>query len=249
MKKEYCVYVHTNKVTGKRYVGMASNPVKRWGKDGLGYSSNHEFHADILKYGWDGFSHEIIAVNLSRKEAEEKERFLIQKYDSANPSHGYNKGLGGIFGKKASAETKQKISEAGRRRFAKPEEHEKLSRAAIRRNQDPVKFANICEGNRRRWQDKKEHEKITNSLNAYYKANPDRRSEISKERKRFFKEHPEKKTTKRVYQLSLNGRFLNEWNSMTEAANFYQIDIRNISAVCKGKRKSAGGYSWQLVEG
>lgn len=259
----YVVYKHTNKTNGKCYIGITgrANPNRRW-CGGAGYSQNEYFYSAIQKYGWDGFEHSIIAEGLSLEEAYEMEKKLIKEYDSANRLYGYNLDLGGNGAGSRSEATRQKnretrirlyretdlrqkISEGGKRRFAKTEEHEKLSRAAILRNQDPQKFENICNGNRRRWEDIVEHEKVSKSLKDYYANNPSRCKEISDERKRFFAEHPEKKKTRAVDQFTTDGVFVKTWANMTDAGKAFGTSSQNISAVCNGRRKTAGGYVWR----
>lgn len=58
--KEFFVYQHINKQNGKRYIGITSQktPQKRW-KNGLGYMGQPLFYNAIVKYGWDGFTHEV----------------------------------------------------------------------------------------------------------------------------------------------------------------------------------------------
>lgn len=259
----YVVYKHTNKTNGKCYIGITgrANPNRRW-CGGAGYSQNEYFYSAIQKYGWDGFEHSIIAEGLSLEEAYEMEKKLIKEYDSANRLYGYNLDLGGNGAGSRSEATRQKnretrirlyretdlrqkISEGGKRRFAKTEEHEKLSRAAILRNQDPQKYENICKGNQRRWKDDNERIKVSNGLKKYYAENPERRKEMSEERKRFFTEHPEKKKTRTVVQLSKTGEVIRAWSSMTEAAKQFGTSSQNISAVCNGRRRTAGGYIWR----
>jgi len=90
----WSVYVHTNKINNKRYVGITSKkPEDRW-QNGFGYSGQ-VFYKAIQKYGWDNFDHEIIASNLTREEAENFERILILKLDSLVKHNGYNVAIGG----------------------------------------------------------------------------------------------------------------------------------------------------------
>ena len=90
MEKTYCVYIHTNKANGKRYVGMTSlKPEQRW-QNGQGYAFNDHFYNEIIKYGWDNFTHEIAADNLTKTEARIKEIELIQEYKTQDKELGYN---------------------------------------------------------------------------------------------------------------------------------------------------------------
>lgn len=111
---KYCVYVHTNKINNKKYVGLTSevNPEARWGAHGGRYKQNKHFYAAIVKYGWDNFEHEIIATELSQEEASILERELIASFNTTNPDYGYNILQGGITGTRGplSDETKLKIS-------------------------------------------------------------------------------------------------------------------------------------------
>ena len=90
----YCVYKHTSP-SGKVYIGITKyNPTKRW-RNGKGYHENSYFWRAICKYGWDAFTHEIVASLLSREEAAAMEVDLIAKYKSNDPEHGYNITAGG----------------------------------------------------------------------------------------------------------------------------------------------------------
>lgn len=95
MDKKYIVYKHTNLINNKSYVGITkeSDPNKRW-KDGKGYSYNKKFFQDIIDFGWNNFSHEILEQFLTEDEALEKEKFYIKKFDCVN--HGYNQIYGNL---------------------------------------------------------------------------------------------------------------------------------------------------------
>ena len=105
----WTVYVHISP-NGKYYVGQTcKKPTSRW-ENGNGYKTQKHFWSAICKYGWNNFEHEIIASNLTQSEADAFEKSLIKELESTNPLKGYNKDSGGNKGKKASDETKLKIS-------------------------------------------------------------------------------------------------------------------------------------------
>lgn len=117
MSRTFVVYKHTNKLNGKIYIGITGQNVrKRWGKCSKAYvPSTSRFGKAIQKYGWDNFTHEIIADNLTREQACQKEVELIAKYQTQDPSKGYNIRAGGelsTYGLHHSEATRKKNSEA-----------------------------------------------------------------------------------------------------------------------------------------
>jgi hypothetical protein len=49
-----------------------------------------------------------------------------------------------------------------------------------------------------------------------------------------------------VKQLTLEGEFLNKFNSFSEAFKWTVCNKTSIAKVCRGERKSRGGYNWEL---
>lgn len=116
--RQWTVYIHTNKLNGKKYIGITSkrNPAHRW-NGGRGYQANPHFYAAIQKYGWDGFEHTIIASNLTSEAAKSMEQTLIAKYHTQDTAYGYNMTAGGdgSCGCHPSEETRRKLSTARRK--------------------------------------------------------------------------------------------------------------------------------------
>ena len=68
-EKKWCVYIHTNKINNKVYIGITSQePEIRWDY-GFGYKKQTVFWNAIKKYGWNNFEHIIFIDGLSAKEA------------------------------------------------------------------------------------------------------------------------------------------------------------------------------------
>lgn len=93
----FTIYIHKNKINNKVYIGQTKQEClnDRW-KNGAGYKPCTYFYAAIQKYGWDNFEHEILEQgDWTQEEANQKEKFYIQLYDSTNPNKGYNIKSGG----------------------------------------------------------------------------------------------------------------------------------------------------------
>lgn len=111
-EKKWCVYCHTNKINGKKYIGITKNkPEYRWGKNGNSYIRRNQYFGNaIKKYGWNKFEHKIIKENISEKQAKQMEIELISKYNTKDKQFGYNLTIGGegTIGYKWSKEQRNK---------------------------------------------------------------------------------------------------------------------------------------------
>ncbi len=110
-----CVYLITNLVNGKRYVGKTVRPTKRW------YWHVVEARKDqscmliakaIKKYGPDKFRFEILEHLPTEDAAFEREIWWIQHFQSDHSGIGYNLESGGLGGRVLGDSTRQKISAA-----------------------------------------------------------------------------------------------------------------------------------------
>lgn len=107
---DYIVYIHTFP-NRKKYVGITSQEINRRWRNGKGYEGQPVYEA-IKKYGWNNIKHEILFTNLTKEEAETKEKELIKEFGTKSHENGYNIENGGNATKQLSEETKNKISKA-----------------------------------------------------------------------------------------------------------------------------------------
>lgn len=104
--KKYILYCFTNKINGKKYIGITSqkmkNRIKQHIREAYQYKNyktyNTPFKRAIRKYGIDNFKKEILKDNLTKDEAIELEKEYIKKYKTYykySNSNGYNATIGG----------------------------------------------------------------------------------------------------------------------------------------------------------
>lgn len=255
---QYCVYVHTNKINGKKYVGQTcTKPEKRWRK-GEGYKESSYFYHAIQKYGWDNFYHEIVASNLTQEEADNFERLLIKKLDTTNPTKGYNLQDGGAHGK-PSEMSRINIKNAAIKRGQNPEYRKKQSESHIglqagekngmygRKHTEETlqKLREVSTGKHPSEETRKKMSKAhcgeNNSM--YGKKHSE---ETKKKISDAHKNGNGPKATK-VNQYALDGTFIKTWDYMKQAAEELGIVRQNISRCCRLGKGAAGGFKWSYA--
>lgn len=228
MEREYCVYMHTAP-NGKRYVGITCcHPRNRRWQNGYGYVENRHFFNAIKKYGWDQFSHEILADNLTGEEAGQLEAEYIKYYNTTDKNLGYNLMPGGTVGFHLPEEHKQKISAAnsgkgnGMYGYRYSEEERRLM------------------SERSVWRGKKHTEESRQKM----------RDSMAKRYESGWKplsgrEHP---GVRAVEQYDIDGRHIASYYSAADASKKTGTQRSGICNCAKGKKKTAGGYMWRYAE-
>ena len=131
------LYIHTTP-NNKYYVGITSqNPTERW-KRGKGYGNNKHFTNAVKKYGWLNIKSEVVAENLTKKQAMDYEKLLIKTLQSNLQEFGYNKSKGGEgrSGVVVSKETKKLISKSVSKLWENEEYRDHMSVALKERFKD-----------------------------------------------------------------------------------------------------------------
>lgn len=227
-----CVYAHKNKINGKVYIGKSDiDPAVRWGK-GKGYKSCRKFYCAIKKYGWDGFTHEILLDGLTKEQASEFEKMYIAAYNSVRD--GYNiapggNGGNGIFGGMAIAEKKRKpiCQYTIDGKFIAEYECANTAAKLLFGKKRDSGICQVCNG-------------IGGSAHGYvwrYKEDSFDKYDVNK---------LVKKT--KVWQCTAKGEKIKLFDSIAKAELETGARHSEIVRCCKGRRKTANGFKWIYAE-
>lgn len=240
------IYLVTNKINGMKYVGQSLqlDINKRWysHKKVDKHNVGQILYNAYKKYGIDNFDYKIICICFD-EDTDKYEEEYIKKYNTVHPN-GYNLLQGGKnrkhnpetlkhlseimkgenhpqYGTKLSEERKKQHSERmkgpGNPNFGK-----KIPKEVIEKRIQTIKNIN----RETRLETK---EKISNSLKEYYKTT--------------YKKGV-KTNGKKVRQYDLNGNFIKEYYSISEAARTLNVANTTISRACERVNGMSGGYRW-----
>lgn len=106
------IYITTNLINGKKYIGK-----KKYNKKADNYlgSGKHLKNA-IKKYGKENFTRDIIAIGYNANDLNELEIYYIDKYDAANSQDYYNIASGGEGGNTFVGKTKEEMKNFSEKR-------------------------------------------------------------------------------------------------------------------------------------
>jgi len=127
------IYLVTNVVNGKVYVGQTTGTIKeRWSchRRDARRDSPFPLHRAIRKYGIKSFDISVLAECFSKSALDAAERLFIQKYNACDSSFGYNATFGGDGGKwpegRKQKQSGRMLGNTIRRGSTMPEESRKM---------------------------------------------------------------------------------------------------------------------------
>lgn len=248
--------------SNKVYIGQTINEPKRrrtFKNINMRYAGG-KIDAARLKYSPENFQYSVLEIVETDSKIDllnklnELEIYYIYKYDSFN--NGYNSTLGGNNGHVFSENEKEHLST-------------KLAHSVIQYDLDGnfiriwkscreieknlgysrVPIQKCCRG---------EIQHSREFIWKYYDSeNFNEQIDGLKENKNFNRKENiilkqqcvtvrDNKTLKRILQYDLKGNFIKEWESITEASEFYNIKNNSLSQCCNGVSKTCGGFVWKF---
>lgn len=131
------IYITTNLVNGKRYLGQRSFDRRGW-ENYLG--SGIRFKKALEKYGEENFYRDIILICNSEEELNNAEYDLSVFFNVVESKNWYNLVLGGgtSRGWHPSKETRTKISEKAKERFSDPTQHPMYGKHNLQGKDNPM---------------------------------------------------------------------------------------------------------------
>lgn len=245
----YTIYKHTNKTNGKCYIGQTKQTdlTRRW-TGGSGYRETPHFSRAIKKYGWSGFTHEILETGLTKEQADEKEIYYIKLYKSTEQDHGYNIREGGHNCGTLSPEGREKIrrcSSGATAPVAKAIDIYDLNGNLVMTTgtlKDASEFLKTSNGavvNHC----KKGTGTLKGHICHYHKETKGRKT-LPKEM--VYKPEERRKAYRPVAQYDLDGNLIKIHPSVTHAASETGANRTEIIACTHNENRiSAGGYMWR----
>ena len=235
--------------SGKAYIGQAINLKKRarefkrpnsiYTSKGSAIDNARAKYNDFSKWQYS------VLEECDIEQLEEKEIYYIEKYNTYNKGYNSTKGGDGTKGIKLTEERKQKLLE-GQNKARLEGKYDSWYNSKELKRQTSEQFKG------RVWTDE-QRQQISNSLKGR-KHTEEEKSKVSEALKEkyangYVNEGQIKAVSKPVLQYTLEGELVNEFCSLSNAANFMgKKDPKQIRKVCQGKKDSVYGYIWKFKE-
>ena len=215
----YYIYVHILKSDGRKYIGITSQTLNERWQNGNGYKGSTHFKHAIDKYGWDAFEHKVLNTCETQEEAFMLEKQYISDFNTTDEKFGFNLLEGGISSKH--------------------------HRSSIERMSEKRKGYKYTGDGLKKQQ---EHARNMAKANKGKPRSEETKHKISETHKGMTYGEETKQKIRDAFSVPVLCVELNKiYSSMTAAAKEFNISKCTISAVIKGRNKTAAGYHWKLA--
>lgn len=222
------IYCIENIKTHKKYIGQSVNVDDRWRKHryelNKGSHDNSYLQNSWNKYGEEYFNFYILEY-CSLDLLDEKERYYIDYYNTMDRDLGYNLKSGGQDHNFQCEEVRKKISESTKKAYQNSNLKEIRSNDALKQ-----------------WANPEIKEKIMGKNNGMYGKHHSEEARRKMSEMKKGKSSPKRNMTP-VLCIELNKVF----KCATDAAKEFSMQSGGILQVCRGERKTAGGYHWKFL--
>ena len=235
----FILYSHKNKINNKQYIGITSNPKKRFIGNGITYKRCIIFYNAILKYGWDNFETTILASDLTKEEAIKYEIETIEKEKTIKSEYGYNVSKGGEAFRLGFRYTDKEKKEMSIQRKGKNKGLRVSPKSEFKNGhkfgEDVIKKMSDAKKGKPSW---------NKGLKGYNSGdkNPMKRKEV---REKFL--GAKNSGAKALFQIDIDGNIIKRWDCMSDAARILNASTSNISACCRGKLSQTKGYYFKYA--
>ena len=249
------IYKLTHKESRKAYIGQTLRPIHKRFKEHQQLGSGcRAISGAIKKHGWENFDKEWYEV--PNEELNFYEEMLVALLGTLSPG-GYNLMEGGGSKGRPSDETKKKISKANsgekaywHGKMLSEETKQKMSEAHTGKTFREEHKQKISEANLGKTHTEESKKKMSEAQSGeknhmYGKEHTAETKQKMSEATSGEKHHASKK----VYQYTLDGTYVDSYGSSGEAARALGKTYgSNINACARGDRKDAYGFKWSRVE-
>jgi group I intron endonuclease len=222
------IYCIENKVTNKKYIGQSVNINYRWSKHRYELNNNAHYN-DYLQNAWNKYGEDKFVFYVleccCKEELDEKEKYYIALYNTTDRNYGYNLQSGGQASNTPSYETCQKISASNKKAYLNSDLREKRSIDAYIQ-----------------WSNPNIKEKITGKNNGMYGKH-----HTEAARKKMSEKKKGKPSPHRIMIPVLCIETNEYFDCAAEAAHKFSVQSGSILGVCRGERKTCGGYHWKFL--